>query len=55
MYRFARSAGIEFGVDVEGEDCGLVVGDGGDAGYAIIFFGVEGGYGEVFVEELGVA
>lgn len=55
MYGFARGARVEFSVDVESEDCGLVVGDSGDARYAIVFFGVEGCYGEVFVEELGVA
>lgn len=41
-------------VYVERHDGQGVGGGGAETGDAVVFFGVEGGYGEGFVEELGV-
>lgn len=51
---FADGEGVQLGVDVEGHD-GLGVGRGSpDAGNAVVLGLVEGGDGEVLVEERGV-
>ena len=41
-------------IDVEGHDGEGVLRGGAEAGDAVVFGGVESGYGESFVEELGV-
>jgi len=55
VQRLADDAWEQLCVDVEGEGCLRVVGRCADAGDAIIFGVVDGGDGEVLVEELRIA
>jgi hypothetical protein len=55
MQRLTNDAWVQLRVDVEDEGCLRVVGCCADAGDAVVFGVVDGGDGEVLVEELGVA